>query len=121
MDADDLMFPNRLQVQMEVIKQRPDLVLVGTASSLLTPFGHIFERVLSPPPQSREVDTNSLGWGRFLPTRRRSLGGLSPWQWVASTLSSPWAMSPCGSACSRGGKVGRLPNPCTWVACSHIP
>jgi GT2 family glycosyltransferase len=65
MDADDLMFPNRLQVQMEVIKQCPDLVLVGTASGLLTPFGHIFERVLSPPPQSREVDTNSLGWGRF--------------------------------------------------------
>ena len=64
MDADE-MLPNRLQVQMEVIKQHPDLVLVGTASSLLTPFGHIFERVLSPPPQSREVDTNSLGWGRF--------------------------------------------------------
>ena len=65
MDADDLMFPNRLQVQMEVLKQRPDLVLVGTAFSVLTPSGHIFERVLSPPPQSREVDTNSLGWGRF--------------------------------------------------------
>jgi glycosyltransferase involved in cell wall biosynthesis len=65
MDADDLMFPNRLQVQMEVLKQRPDLVLVGTASGMLTPFGHIFERVLSPPPPSREVDTNSLGWGRF--------------------------------------------------------
>src|SRR5262245_31418063 len=64
MDADDLMFPNRLQVQMEVIKQRPDLVLVGTASGLLTPFGHMFERVLSPR-QSREVDTDRLGWGRF--------------------------------------------------------
>jgi len=65
MDADDLMFPDRLQVQMEVLRQRPDLVLIGTASGLLTPFGHIFERVLSPPPQSREVDTDRLGWGRF--------------------------------------------------------
>src|SRR5262245_12802903 len=63
MDADDLMFPERLQVQMDVLKQRPDLVLVGTASGLLTPFGHIFERL--PSPQSREVDTNILGWGRF--------------------------------------------------------
>ena len=53
MDADDLMFPNRLQVQMEVIKQRPDLVLVGTAFGLLTPFGHIFERVPSPPSITR--------------------------------------------------------------------
>jgi hypothetical protein len=31
----------------------------------LTPFGHMFERVSSPPLQSREVDTDSLGWGRF--------------------------------------------------------
>jgi len=84
MDADDLMFPNRLQVQMEVIKQRPDLVLVGTAAGLLTPFGHIFERVPSPP--SREVDTNSLGWGRFFADpstifRRRvalAVGGVDP-------------------------------------------
>lgn len=65
MDADDLMFPNRLQVQMEVLKQRPDLVLVGTACGLLTPFGHTFERIPSSPPQSREVDTDRLGWGRF--------------------------------------------------------
>ena len=63
MDADDLMFPNRLEVEMEVIRQRPELVFVGAAFAVLTPFGHIFERVL--PFQSREVDTFRLGWGRF--------------------------------------------------------
>src|SRR5262245_54035327 len=86
MDADDLMFPNRLQVQMEVLKQRPDLVLVGTACGLLTPFGHTFERIPCPPPQSREVDTTSLGWGRFFADpstifRRRvalAVGGVDP-------------------------------------------
>src|SRR5512142_2604421 len=30
MDADDLSFPDRFKEQMEVIAQRPDLVLVGT-------------------------------------------------------------------------------------------
>lgn len=63
MDADDLMFPDRLKVQMEVIREHPELVLVGTAYALLTPFGHIFEGALSC--QSREVQTSRLGWGRF--------------------------------------------------------
>ncbi len=84
MDADDLMFPNRLQVQMEVISQRPEFVLVGTACALLTPFGHIFERVL--PFRSREVDNSSLCWRRFFgdPStmfRRRvalEVGGVDP-------------------------------------------
>lgn len=44
MDADDLMFPNRLRRQMDVIDQNPKLAFVGTAYALLTPFGHIFER-----------------------------------------------------------------------------
>jgi glycosyltransferase involved in cell wall biosynthesis len=43
MDADDLSFPNRFQEQMEVVRHRPDLVLVGTQRAYLTPFGHIFE------------------------------------------------------------------------------
>jgi glycosyltransferase involved in cell wall biosynthesis len=84
MDADDLMFPDRLQVEMEVIEQRPELVLVGTAHALLTPFGHIFERVMSC--RSREVDTSRLGWGRFFADpstiyRRRvalEVGGVDP-------------------------------------------
>lgn len=63
MDADDLMFPDRLKVQMEVIRQRPQSVLVGTAFALLTPFGHIFEPVLSV--RSREVDTLRMGRDRF--------------------------------------------------------
>jgi glycosyltransferase involved in cell wall biosynthesis len=63
MDADDLMFPDRLKVQMKVIRERPDVVFVGTAFALLTPFGHIFQNVLSSP--SREVDTSLVGRGRF--------------------------------------------------------
>jgi glycosyltransferase involved in cell wall biosynthesis len=63
MDADDLMFPDRLKVQMKVIRERPELVFVGTAFGLLTPFGHIFQIVLSSP--SREVDTALVGRGRF--------------------------------------------------------
>ncbi len=78
MDADDLMFPHRLKVQMELIKQRPDIVLVGTAYAILTPSGHIFEPILSPRPQSREVILRSLACDGFSPTRRRYSGGLSP-------------------------------------------
>src|SRR5262249_14696189 len=63
MDADDLMFPDRLKVQMKVIRDRPEVVFVGTAVAFLTPFGHIFERLLSAP--SREVNTSLVGWGRF--------------------------------------------------------
>jgi glycosyltransferase involved in cell wall biosynthesis len=62
MDADDLMFPRRLQAQMEVIGQHPELVLVGTSFALLTPFGHIFERVCAS--RSGEVDTGRLSRGR---------------------------------------------------------
>jgi glycosyltransferase involved in cell wall biosynthesis len=43
MDADDLSFPDRFKEQMDVIRQRPELVLVGTQRAYLTPFGHIFE------------------------------------------------------------------------------
>ena len=63
MDADDLMFTDRLKVQMEVARQHPEFVLIGTAYALLTPFGHIFERILNCP--SREVDTLRLGRDRF--------------------------------------------------------
>jgi glycosyltransferase involved in cell wall biosynthesis len=62
-DADDLMFPDRLKVQMKVIRERPDFVFIGTAFALLTPFGHIFEQVLSS--ASRELDTSLIGEGRF--------------------------------------------------------
>jgi len=41
MDADDLMFPNRLEMQMNFIKKNPRLVFAGTAHAILTPFGHI--------------------------------------------------------------------------------
>jgi glycosyltransferase involved in cell wall biosynthesis len=58
MDADDLSFPDRFKEQLEVIKQRPDLVLVGTQRAYLTPFGHIFE----PAEQfsSKEIDRLSM-------------------------------------------------------------
>jgi hypothetical protein len=63
MDADDLMFPERLEVQMKVIQQKPDFVFIGTAYALLTPSGHIFQRLLSSP--SREVDASLLSKGKF--------------------------------------------------------
>lgn len=57
LDADDLMFPKRLEVQMDFIKDNPGIVFVGTAYAILTPFGHIFEPILSS--SSREI-TNDL-------------------------------------------------------------
>jgi glycosyltransferase involved in cell wall biosynthesis len=63
MDADDLMFPDRLRVQMSFIQKRPEFVFVGTAFAILTPFGHIFQRVLSSP--SREVNVSLLSKGKF--------------------------------------------------------
>jgi glycosyltransferase involved in cell wall biosynthesis len=53
MDADDLMFPNRLQVQLDFVRANPEITFVGTASALLTPFGHIIETVAKT--GSREV------------------------------------------------------------------
>jgi glycosyltransferase involved in cell wall biosynthesis len=53
MDADDLSFPDRFKKQVQVIRQRPDVVLVGTRCVHLTPFGHIFET--RPNVASREV------------------------------------------------------------------
>jgi glycosyltransferase involved in cell wall biosynthesis len=57
MDADDLMFPKRLEVQMDFIKENPGIVFVGTAYAVLTPFGHIFETMLA---STREVTTELL-------------------------------------------------------------
>lgn len=58
MDADDLSFPDRFKEQIEVIRQRPDLVLVGTRCVYLTPFGHIFET--RPNAISREIGPLNL-------------------------------------------------------------
>lgn len=58
MDADDISFPDRFKEQMEVIKQRPELVLVGTRCVYLTPFGHIFET--RPHATSREIGPLNL-------------------------------------------------------------
>jgi glycosyltransferase involved in cell wall biosynthesis len=63
MDADDLMFPDRLKVQMSFIQERPGFVFVGTACAFLTPSGHIFQRVLSS--LSREVDHSLVSTGKF--------------------------------------------------------
>ena len=62
MDADDFMLPERLQVQMEFLDAHPDAVFVSSGFALLTPFGHIFERL--PLIQTREVDRAFLGVGR---------------------------------------------------------
>lgn len=84
MDADDLMFPNRLKRQMDVIRESPELVFVGTAFASLTPFGHIIEPVILQ--ESGEVDAPRLAWGRFFAdpstifSRRVALdvGGVDP-------------------------------------------
>ncbi len=60
MDADDLMFPERLQTQCDFIKSNPGVVFVGTAFGLLTPFGHIFEPMLTS--GTREVTKESLAY-----------------------------------------------------------
>jgi glycosyltransferase involved in cell wall biosynthesis len=62
MDADDIMRPERLQVQMDFLAERPDVVFVSSGFALLTPFGHIFERL--PAIETREVDRAFLGIGR---------------------------------------------------------
>ena len=62
MDADDMMRPERLQVQMDFVAQHPDIVFVSAGFALLTPFGHIFERL--PAIETREVDRAFLGVGR---------------------------------------------------------
>jgi glycosyltransferase involved in cell wall biosynthesis len=58
MDADDLMFKNRLETQLDFLRANPEVVFVGTAYTVMTPFGHIFERVSKN--QSREVTKNLL-------------------------------------------------------------
>jgi len=62
MDADDVMLPERLQRQMRFLANHPEAVFVGSAFALLTPFGHIFERL--PAIETREVDRMFLGIGR---------------------------------------------------------
>ncbi len=64
MDADDLMFPNRLQLQVKFIKAHPDVVFVGTAWGFLTPFGHVLEL---PPLGSREITKQELAGRRGFP------------------------------------------------------
>jgi hypothetical protein len=58
MDADDLMFPNRLATQMSFIKENPKVAFVGTACALLTPYGHILEPIL--PSDTRVVTRDFL-------------------------------------------------------------
>jgi glycosyltransferase involved in cell wall biosynthesis len=58
MDADDVSFPERFREQVKVIKQQPEIVLVGTRCVYLTPFGHIFET--RPNAASREIGALNL-------------------------------------------------------------
>jgi glycosyltransferase involved in cell wall biosynthesis len=85
MDADDVMRPNRLQVQMDFLAQHPELVFVSSGFAMMTPFGHIFERL--PAIESREVDRAFLGVGRgrfgdpctvFHRRTAQNVGGVDP-------------------------------------------
>jgi glycosyltransferase involved in cell wall biosynthesis len=58
MDADDLMFPNRLEVEMDFIRRNPEVAFVGTACAYLTPYNHIIEAVL--PSGTRKVTKDDL-------------------------------------------------------------
>lgn len=62
MDADDLMRPERLQIQVDFLEEHPKVVFVSSGYAMLTPFGHIFERL--PAIETREVDRAFLGIGR---------------------------------------------------------
>ena len=62
MDNDDLMFPERLEQQMQVLKENPQLVLVGTHASILTPSGHILDKL--PAPTEGSFDTLGFATGR---------------------------------------------------------
>lgn len=42
MDADDLILPDKLQVQVDFIREHPDSACVGTTYLELSPFGHLF-------------------------------------------------------------------------------
>ena len=64
MDADDLMFPNRLELQMNFIRQNPNWVFIGTAYAFLTPFGHILELLSG---GAREVTKRELAGRRSFP------------------------------------------------------
>lgn len=101
MDADDLMFPQRLERQMEVIRQRPELMFVATDYALLTPFGHVFERRLGT--RSGEVNISRLGRGRFFAdpstifNRRVALtvGGVDP-EFTSGDVPLLFRMLSCG-------------------------
>lgn len=62
MDADDLMFPTRLERQMVLLQKNSKLVFVGTHRCLLTPFGHILDRLPLPP--TGPVDSHRLATRR---------------------------------------------------------
>lgn len=60
MDADDISMPQRLQVQFEVMKQRPGTVLLGTAFQYMDEFGNLGRVKLLP--QEPKMPTDLL-WG----------------------------------------------------------
>lgn len=64
LDADDLMFPNRLERQMAFLRRNPATVFLGTAYAFLTPFGHIFE---IPARAAREVTKEEVAGRRGFP------------------------------------------------------
>ncbi|HTS69441.1 MAG TPA: glycosyltransferase family 2 protein [Terriglobia bacterium] len=60
MDADDLMFLTRLEAQVQVLTAHPDYALVGSNYAILTPFGHLFEKLGPGPIRSRELTSGSF-------------------------------------------------------------
>ena len=63
MDSDDVCHPARLQRQMDVVREHPDYVAVGTGFAMLTPAGHIVQSEFPVP--SRELNKASIALGGY--------------------------------------------------------
>lgn len=69
MDADDLILPDKLQVQMDFIREHPDSALVGTTYLQLSPFGHLFAthqstEAIPAPVEYRQITKQDLVRGK---------------------------------------------------------
>lgn len=65
MDADDIILPKRLQIQMDFLHEHPNSAFVGTNYLKLTPFGHVFVAAYSENPfKFREITKERLFRGK---------------------------------------------------------
>lgn len=63
MDSDDICPPSRLAKQLEIVRDSPQFVAVGTGFAMLTPGGHVVESTRSV--SSRVLDKTSVALGGY--------------------------------------------------------